>query len=59
MRARLLPVRFPSADDEFEVQLARLRDLLGDVAEFLTPVDLGRAPLPPSEATVFPQIAGL
>ncbi len=58
MRARLLPVRFPSADADFDVQLARLQDLLGDVAEFLPPVDLGQSPLPPSEAAVFPQMLG-
>ena len=58
MRARLLPVRFPSADADFDVQLARLQDLLGDVAEFLPPVDLGSTPLPPSEAAVFPQMLG-
>jgi hypothetical protein len=58
MRARLLPVRFPSADAEFETQLTRLRVLLGDVAEFLEPVDLGAAKLPASEAAVFPQMLG-
>jgi hypothetical protein len=58
MRARLLPVRFPSADAEFETQLTRLRVLLGDVAEFLEPVDLGAAELPASEAAVFPQMLG-
>ena len=58
MRARLLPVRFPSADEEFEVQLSRLRDLLGDVAEFHAPVELGQAPLPVSDAAVFPQLLG-
>ncbi len=58
MRARLLPVRFPSADAEFDVQLERLRALLGDVAEFLEPVELGSAALPDSEAAVFPQMLG-
>ena len=58
MRARLLPVRFAAADDGFDVQLAHLRGLLGDVAEFLTPVELGYAPLPACEAAVFPQMLG-
>ena len=58
MRARLLPVRFPSADADFETQLGRLRELLDDVAEFLEPVDLGAAELPASEAAVFPQMLG-
>ena len=58
MRARLLPVRFPSADAEFDEQLARLGTLLGDVAEFLEPVTLGAEALPESEAAVFPQVLG-
>jgi hypothetical protein len=58
MRARLLPVRFAAADDGFDVQLERLRDLLGDVAELLTPIELGHAPLPACEAAVFPQMLG-
>ncbi len=58
MRARLLPVRFPTADDEFEAQLARLRDLLGELVDILEPVELGTEPLPESEAAVFPQLLG-
>jgi hypothetical protein len=58
MRARLLPVRFHHADDEFEVQLSRLRGLLGEHAEILTPVELGTEPLPESEAALFPQLLG-
>lgn len=58
MRARLLPVRFPSADAEFEAQLQRLRHLLGDVAEFLEPADLGTAAPTGSDAVVFPQMLG-
>lgn len=58
MRARLLPIRFPSADDDFEVQLVRLRELLADVADFLAPVELGQLRLPASEAAVFPQMLG-
>ncbi len=57
MRARLVPVRFDTADAEFDVQLERLQGLLGDVAEFLPPVALGDA-LPPCEAAVFPQMLG-
>ena len=58
MRARLLPVRFPSADAEFDRQLSRLRELLDDVAEFLDPIELGHDPLPASEGAVFPQMLG-
>src|SRR5688572_29388565 len=57
MLPRLLPVRFPSHDADFDTQLAHLASLLGDVAEFLEPVDLG-GPAPDSEAAVFPQMLG-
>jgi len=58
MRARLLPVRFPAADEAFDLQLDLLRELLGDVAEFLDPVTLGTERLPEAEAAVFPQVLG-
>ncbi len=57
MLPRLLPVRFPSHDNGFDLQLANLRVLLGDVASFLEPIDLGQ-PAPESEAVVFPQMLG-
>ena len=56
-KATLLPVRFPSADAEFDEQLARLQTLVGDVATFLDPVTLGEA-APASDAAVFPQVLG-
>ena len=58
MRARLLPVRFPTADDEFEAQFSRLRSLLGEYADFLEPIELGAEQLPESEAALFPQLLG-
>jgi len=58
MRPRLLPVRFPAADEAFDTQLERLRSLLGDVAEFLEPITLGDPAPPTSEAAVFPQVLG-
>src|SRR5690606_30560212 len=57
MLPRLLPVRFPSHDNDFDVQLTNLKTLLGDVATFLEPIDLGQA-APESEAAVFPQMLG-
>lgn len=57
MLPRLLPVRFPSHDDDFDVQLDNLKGLLGDVATFLEPIDLGD-PAPESEAALFPQMLG-
>ena len=58
MRPRLLPVRFPAADEAFEEQLERLRRLLGDVADFLEPITLGDPSPPASEAALFPQVLG-
>jgi hypothetical protein len=55
MTARLLPLYFdPGRDEDFELQLSRLKTLLADDAEFLEPVALG-APLPEAEAVIFPQ----
>ncbi len=58
MLPRLLPVRFPSSDAEFDAQLERLRALLGDVAEFLPAIDLLTDDAPPSEAVIYPQMLG-
>ena len=57
MKARLVPVYLPNRDEDFDIQLNRLKDLLADEAEFLTPVALG-APLPEAEAVLFPQMLG-
>lgn len=57
MLPRLLPVRFASFDDGFDAQLTNLKALLGDVAVFLEPIDLGGR-VPEAEAVVFPQMLG-
>jgi hypothetical protein len=59
MKARLVPVYFdPGRDEGFDIQLARLQELLADDAGFLPPVALGQ-PLPPdADAVIFPQFLG-
>jgi hypothetical protein len=58
MKARLVPIYFVEGrDDDFDLQLDRLKDLLSDQAEFLPPVGLGE-PLPKAEAVIFPQFLG-
>jgi hypothetical protein len=58
MKARLVPVYFVEGrDDDFDVQLDRLKALLADEVEFLEPVGLG-ASLPEADAAVFPQFLG-
>lgn len=58
MKARLIPVFFEEGrDEDFDIQLARLKTLLADDAEFLDPLPLGR-PLPEAEAVIFPQFLG-
>ncbi len=57
MKARLVPICFKSKDEEFDLQLDRLKNLLNEKAEFLKPVELGE-PLPEAEAVVFPQLLG-
>jgi hypothetical protein len=58
MKARLVPVYFVQGrDEEFDLQLRRLKDLLADQAEFLDPVPLGDR-LPDAEAIIFPQFLG-
>lgn len=59
MKARLVPVYFdPGRDGDFDVQLARLAEMLADEAEFLPPSPLG-VPLPAAaDAVVFPQFLG-
>ena len=58
MKARLVPVYFvQSRDEDFDLQLNRLKDLLADQAVFLDPVPLGD-PLPEAEAVIFPQFLG-
>jgi hypothetical protein len=58
MKSKLVPVYFPAGpDSEFHSQLANLRQLLADEAEFLEPVPLG-SELPQADAALFPQILG-
>ncbi|MEF9988438.1 MAG: hypothetical protein RR797_05130, partial [Christensenella sp.] len=61
MKARLVPLYFDAANErergEFSEQLGRLKEMYGDVAEFLEPVCVGDA-LPDADAIVFPQLIG-
>lgn len=58
MKAKLVPVYFQSADDpDFKKQLVELKKLLGDVAEFLQPVELGK-PVQDTDGVIFPQMLG-
>lgn len=58
MKARLVPVYFVKGrDEDFDIQLDRLKELLSEQAEFLQPVPLGD-PLPGAEAVIFPQFLG-
>ncbi len=58
MKPRLVPVFFdPGRDSGFDVQLAALRILFANEAEFLPPVALGES-LPGCDAVVFPQLLG-
>ena len=58
MKPRLVPVYFePGRDGGFDAQLANLRTLLAEDADFLAPMPLGAA-LPECDAVVFPQLLG-
>ena len=58
MRARLAPIYFKGKkNDEFDVQVATLKELLAEEAEFLEPVELGKD-LPEADAVVFPVLVG-
>lgn len=58
VKARLVPVYFPSGRDrDFDTQLATLRELLREEAEFLGETALG-SPLPDADAALFPQLLG-
>jgi hypothetical protein len=55
MTARLVPLYFEDGrDEDFDIQLARLKTLLAGDAQFLDELPLG-APLPEAEAVIFPQ----
>ena len=57
MKARLVPIYFPSRDEDFDRQLDTLKTLLADEAEILAPAALVE-PLPDAEAVLFPQMLG-
>ena len=58
MKARLVPLFFKAdRTGKFERQLANLRNLLGEQAEFLPAVGLGD-PVPDCDAVLFPEILG-
>ncbi len=58
MKAKIVPVYFQSAQDpDFASQLATLKTLLADEAEFSAPVMIGD-PLPEADAVIFPQMLG-
>jgi glutathione S-transferase len=58
MKARLIPLRFQSADDAaFAAQLGNLHRLFRDEAEILEPQVLGSS-LSGADAVVFPQLLG-
>lgn len=55
MKARLLPLYFADGrNEDFDIQLARLKELLSEDAEFLDPIPLGEE-IPDVEAVIFPQ----
>lgn len=58
MKAKLVPIYFPSKDEQFQKQIKLLNKELADFAEILNPVALGE-PLPEeADAALFPQILG-
>jgi len=57
-KARLIPVYFdPGRDADFDRQLERLTELLGDAVEWSKPIPLGGVP-GEADAVVFPQLLG-
>lgn len=60
MKAILAPIRFRAINErergEFDEQLENLRNMYGDVAEFLEPTDVGDAIPDQADAIVFPQM---
>jgi hypothetical protein len=59
MKATLQPISFAiNPDEEFIKQLATLRELLADEAEFLPAMPLGHPVPEAAEAVIFPQLLG-
>lgn len=57
MKARLAPVFFEGKDADFDVQLARLTELLAGQVDFLRPISLG-SPINDVDGVIFPQLLG-
>ncbi len=57
MKARLVIYFVKGRDADFDLQLGRLKELLGDQSDFLEPFPLGGS-LPEAEAVIFPQFLG-
>ncbi|MCO5195129.1 MAG: hypothetical protein M9930_17860 [Anaerolineae bacterium] len=57
MKARLIPLYFEGRDNEFDEQLAILKEQLADDAEILPEQPLGTE-LPDAEGIIFPQLLG-
>lgn len=62
MKAKLVPLYFAAANERersvFNAQLVHLKELYGDIAEFLTPICVGGVIPPNADAIVFPQLIG-
>ncbi|HAK47007.1 MAG TPA: hypothetical protein DCO79_13960 [Spirochaeta sp.] len=58
MKAKLVPVFFPSKDEQFQKQIDYLKKKLGEYAEILSPVPLGADMPADVDAALFPQILG-
>lgn len=60
MKARLVPVKFPEANEreqsEYKVQMERLLEFYGEAAEFLPPITLGEPAPKEADAVLFPQL---
>lgn len=61
LKAKIVPLKFREANvreaGEYEEQLARLKEIYGDVAEFAGTVAVGD-PVPECDAVLFPQMIG-
>jgi hypothetical protein len=57
-KATIVPLYFdPGRDEEFDEQLTRLREMIGDLVEFADPVPLG-GEIGDADAVILPQILG-
>ena len=60
MKAILAPIYFPATNErergEFQDQMKVLKEMYGDVAEFLEPVAAGETVSAEADAIVFPQM---